>query len=92
MNAIQNLAYNPAISAEDPILIFYAGHGSEAPPPTNWKTSNENNMIQMLIPHDFTLKGSNDHEGQGVFDVTLSKLLDDIARNKSDNIVSCSIV
>lgn len=89
VHAIQNLAQNPAISTQDPILIFYAGHGGEAPSP--WKTSSENDMIQMLIPHDFVSKGSKDHQGQGIFDITLSKLLADVAKKKSDNIVSCSI-
>jgi len=89
MNAIQNLANNPAIDGpgEDPILIFYAGHGGEAPTPhPDWKTNN--GMIQMLVPYDFALEGSDGHRGQGIFDITLSGLLTDIAKNKSDNIVS----
>ncbi|KAG6901492.1 hypothetical protein C0995_011170 [Termitomyces sp. Mi166 len=87
MTAMQNLAHNNAISPQDPILIYYAGHGSEAQPPIpRWETTSANGAIQMLLPHDFKLKGSNDPQGQGIFDVTLSQALADIATNKSDNI------
>ncbi|THU80313.1 hypothetical protein K435DRAFT_972820 [Dendrothele bispora CBS 962.96] len=86
VNAIQNLADNPAISAQDPILVFYAGHGGEANAPLGWQTSSGNKKIQMLIPHDFSKHGSKDYRGQGIFDITLSQLLTKIARNKSDNI------
>ncbi|THU79034.1 hypothetical protein K435DRAFT_973293 [Dendrothele bispora CBS 962.96] len=86
IDALENLAENPAIGSQDPILIFYAGHGGEAPAPKGWATSTADNTIQMLIPHDFNQEGSGDINGQGLFDITLSRILENIAKAKSDNI------
>ncbi|KAG6918442.1 hypothetical protein DXG01_014623 [Tephrocybe rancida] len=80
LKALQNLAHNSAIDKQDPILIYYAGHGGEARLPVAQKTSDTNDRVRMLIPHDFGL------ECQGIFDSTLSQILSDIAMNKSDNI------
>ena len=88
VQAIKNLSENPSISAKDPILIYYAGHGSQAKSPlSNWETGSKDGTIQMLLPHDFVLRGSKDHRGQGIFDLKLSNVLADIAQRKSDNIV-----
>ncbi|PBK59440.1 hypothetical protein ARMSODRAFT_899250 [Armillaria solidipes] len=83
--AIKDLGNNPAIKKDDPILIYYAGHGAEANAPSGW--SSTNGKIQMLVPHDFVPSGSDDSErGQGVLDMRLSHLLADLAAKKSDNI------
>ncbi|KAF5344791.1 hypothetical protein D9758_014428 [Tetrapyrgos nigripes] len=80
---IQNLSDSSAIEKNSPILIFYAGHGAQMPagdlPAIDGK-------IQMLIPHDFSLAGSEDEQGQGVLDVRLSSLLADLALKKGNNI------
>ncbi|KAG6913333.1 hypothetical protein DXG01_007621 [Tephrocybe rancida] len=87
LEALHKLARESAISMQDPILIYYAGHGAEAPSPVpGWEASSPNGMIQMLVPHDFTFEGSKEHRGQGIFDINLSQILEEIARNKSDNI------
>ncbi len=84
--AIQDLGNNPAIKKDDPILIFYAGHGAEANAPSGWRSAN--GKIQMLVPYDFILDGSTDSQrGQGVLHLRLSHLLADLAAKKSDNIV-----
>ncbi|KAK0440562.1 hypothetical protein EV421DRAFT_1815745 [Armillaria borealis] len=83
--AIKYLGNNPAIKKDDPILIFFAGHGAEANAPPGW--SSANGKIQMLAPHDFIPSGSSDSkQSQGVLDVRLSHLLTDLAAKKSDNI------
>ncbi len=83
---IKNLGNNPMIQKDDPIVIFYAGHGAEANAPFGWPSAN--GKIQMLVPHDFIADGSDDSErGQGVLDMRLSHLLKDLAAKKSDNIV-----
>ncbi|KAK0187313.1 caspase domain-containing protein [Armillaria mellea] len=82
---IKDLGKNPAIKKDDPILIFFAGHGAEANAPSGW--SSANGKIQMLVPHDFIHSGSSDSkQGQGVLDLRLSRLLADLAAKKSDNI------
>ncbi|KAK0486539.1 caspase domain-containing protein [Armillaria novae-zelandiae] len=82
---INVLGQNPAIKKDDPILIFYAGHGAEANAPFEWPSAS--GKIQMLVPHDFITSGSNDSKrGQGVLDMRLSHLLADLAAKKSDNI------
>ncbi|KAK0486543.1 hypothetical protein IW261DRAFT_1559975 [Armillaria novae-zelandiae] len=83
--AIKDLGNNPAIKKDDRILIFYAGHGAEANAPSGWVSTNR--KIHMLVPHDFIPGGSSDSkQGQGVLDVKFSRLLADLAEQKSDNI------
>ncbi|PPQ88397.1 hypothetical protein CVT25_011276 [Psilocybe cyanescens] len=83
ISAIQGLAANPAIGPNDPILVYYAGHGAEARSPLDESSLM---MIQMLLPYDFETKGSVGHQGQGLFDVTMSSLLTCVANKKSNNI------
>ncbi|KAK0214570.1 hypothetical protein IW262DRAFT_1300651 [Armillaria fumosa] len=83
---IKNLGSNPEIKKDDPILIFYAGHRGETP--RYLKTPDSSEKIQMLVPHDFIPGGSgNAQEGQGILDKKLSRLLQDLAEKKSDNIM-----
>ncbi len=87
--AIEDIGKNTAIKMDDPILIYYAGHGAEADAPPGWPTGpNVDGKIQMLVPHDFIPSGSSDsRQGQGILDIRLSYLLQDLAEKKSDNIV-----
>ncbi|KAG6875960.1 hypothetical protein C0993_006570, partial [Termitomyces sp. T159_Od127] len=89
IKVMEDLANDSAISKDDPILIYYAGHGAEADPPDrHWPTSSENGKVQMLLPHDFVKnpEGSEDIRGQGILDIKISSILSKIARNKSNNI------
>ncbi len=88
IHAIQSLATNPEISDQDPILIYYAGYGSEAPLPSSTNAVFPTGAIQMLVPYDFILAGSATLDGQGFFGATLSNIVGEIAQQKSDNIVS----
>ncbi|KAG7440929.1 uncharacterized protein BT62DRAFT_997422 [Guyanagaster necrorhizus] len=82
---IKRLGDNAAIKKDDPILIYYAGHGAEADAPSGWPSTSK--KIQMLVSHDFDPSESSDSKrGQGVLDVRLSHLLADLAAKKSDNI------
>ncbi|KAL0066446.1 hypothetical protein AAF712_006488 [Marasmius tenuissimus] len=86
LQAIEDLAESPTITNRDPIVIYYAGHGGEADSPFASPTGTKKEKIQFLIPHDFVANGSSTQEGQGIFDLTLSRLLSRIAEKKSDNI------
>ncbi|KAK7471992.1 hypothetical protein VKT23_000100 [Stygiomarasmius scandens] len=86
ITAIEDITRNPDVKTDDPILIYFAGHGSETKPPVGWPTSSKNGMIQMLLPYDFSKHGSQDLQGQGIWDLTMNRLLANIARQKSDNI------
>ncbi len=85
---IKNLGDNPAIKKDDPILIFYAGREADVTAPPGWPTGSADRKMKMLVPHDFIKGGSDDiKRGQGVLDVRLSHLFQDVAVKKSDNIV-----
>jgi hypothetical protein len=86
---IRNLSSNPVIEENAPILIYYAGHGAQM------RTEHlpaRDKKIQMLLPYDFSLPGSEDEQGQGILDVRLSSLLADLASKKGNNIVSTNII
>ncbi len=38
--AIKDFGNNPAIKKDDPILIFYTGHGAEANASSGWASAN----------------------------------------------------
>lgn len=70
------------IGSGDPILIYYAGHGGEAKPPSKWAKS----TIQTIIPHDFgtTVDG---RTVPSIPDRTVGMLLGLLAETKGHNIV-----
>jgi hypothetical protein len=86
---IQRLATHPRIQKNNPILIYFAGHGSQTRPPEWFTAESTDAQIQMLIPHDFD--GSNKYpataERQGILDINIACLLKEIANKKGDNIV-----
>jgi hypothetical protein len=81
---IIDLIQNKKIQPQDPILIFYAGHGGESKPPVGWETQGQ--KIQMFMPQDY-----ND-DGTVITDVGFAALLEELASVKGDNIVSISAI
>ncbi|KAG6824171.1 hypothetical protein H0H92_007786, partial [Tricholoma furcatifolium] len=65
LQALRDIASNEMIGTQDPILIYFAGFGSETHPPSTWTTTPSNQMIQMILPCDFISKGSQHDMGQG---------------------------
>jgi hypothetical protein len=51
LHEINALTTDDRIQRGDPILIFYAGHGSTAPTPKGWDIGEP--RIQLLLPHDY---------------------------------------
>jgi hypothetical protein len=67
---------NSKINRQDPILIYYAGHGGEVP-------SNNEDKTQTLIPVDYV--------AEQIFpipDRTVAALINGIAKKHGNNIVS----
>ncbi|CCM05961.1 uncharacterized protein FIBRA_08200 [Fibroporia radiculosa] len=71
------------IKKGDPILIYYAGHGSKSSAPSGWEA--RGGEIQLLVPYD---QSSLDAGGKvhGIPDRTLGALLTRLAGEKGDNI------
>ncbi|KAJ1303007.1 hypothetical protein OPQ81_011208 [Rhizoctonia solani] len=85
IRGFQRLATNPNINRDDPIVIYYAGHGAEVQPPPSRRNAN-GPLVQCLVPQD---AGSKDLSIPGVPpipDFTIGSLLNQIANAKGDNI------
>ncbi|KIM78109.1 hypothetical protein PILCRDRAFT_603746 [Piloderma croceum F 1598] len=78
------LQNDPDIKMDDPILIFYAGHGSELDAPLEWETGAAGSKIQTLVPQDYDK--TDGQEVHAIPDRTLGALIDGIAQKKGDNI------
>ena len=85
IQAFHDLITNQSIRRDDPILIFFAGHGGEADAPNGWVAGDP--KIQMLIPHDFNTLV----DGRVVHGIpirrTIGTLLSRVAHKWGDNIV-----
>jgi hypothetical protein len=82
---LRSLKDNNLIKSGDSIVIFYAGHGDAADIPEGWDQSGEE--IQLLVPYDADT-GEKDARVYSIPDRTMCALLEDIAHEKGDNIVS----
>lgn len=81
-NAIKS---NTLINKGDPILIYFAGHGASTRSPPGWDSISSE--VQFVVPFDYGLT----IDGVTVSplpDRTIGVLLDRIAEEKGDNIVS----
>jgi hypothetical protein len=76
IDAFLSLRDNPRIKRSDPILIYYAGHGSEV-------ESKDGNIVQTLVPADY-LAG----ETPPIPDRTVAALINQISKERGNNIVS----
>lgn len=85
IKAFIDIQNDTRIGPNDPILIFFAGHGDETDAPTGWPSGNADNQIQMIVPQDFNRDPLN--QVHGIPDHTLAALLNGIASKHGDNIV-----
>jgi hypothetical protein len=86
ISAFGALCNDTRIVKQDPIVIFYAGHGSKMEKPEGWVSGGTH--IQALVPQDVKAK---DASGQVIYpipDRTIATLLNNLSREKGDNIVS----
>ena len=87
LEKLGSLANDPRIRPGDPIVIFYAGHGSEAVAPPGWEAGGRNANIQVTMPYDVYCQ-SRGKVVDPIPDRTLGALLAAISQNKGNNIVS----
>ncbi|KAF8970617.1 caspase domain-containing protein [Flammula alnicola] len=80
LSGFKNLQNDSRIQRGDPIFVFYAGYGGELKPPQGWDTGGR--KIQVLVPHDYSTK----RKIPGITDREVRKLLDEISKEKGDNI------
>ncbi|KZV91913.1 hypothetical protein EXIGLDRAFT_718838 [Exidia glandulosa HHB12029] len=86
IDAFAALTSDDRIHRDDAIVIFYAGHGSQAAAPSDWETGGRDARIEMIIPHNFFPATTSNRKQQGILDITLSALLTKLAEQKGDNI------
>lgn len=79
IQAFQDLATNENINNGDPIVIYFAGHGTEI-------SYMDGSTFQAIIPHDYC-------EGSiyVIPDHVLGRLIEEIAKVKGNNIVSVGL-
>jgi len=82
--SLYDLKDNTSICHGNPLLIFYAGHGSTVKAPAGWEAGGPE--IQLLVSHD-ALSESEGKTVVGIPDRTMGVLLEQIAFEKGDNIV-----
>lgn len=84
IHAFRELQTDPRIKKDNPILIFFAGHGGETNAPYGWYSGDVDNKIQMIIPQD---RNTNQKKPvHGIPDRTIGALINGIAKAKGDNI------
>ncbi|KAH6901389.1 caspase domain-containing protein [Coprinopsis sp. MPI-PUGE-AT-0042] len=81
---LTDLVTNPLIEENDPIVIYYAGHGNNNPAPKEWK--NWDSWVQCLVPHDFNEPDGKGGIVHGLPDRSLGTILHGIADAKGNNI------
>ena len=84
IDAFKTLIKSKKIKKNDPIVIYFAGHGGEA------QIQGQDEMTQMLLPYDASPRTQNKNELpviRGIPDFEIRKLLNDIAVEKGNNIV-----
>jgi hypothetical protein len=90
--AFRKLGNDKDICHGDSIIIFYAGHGAQALPPQRLLGKPGcPKYTELLVPYDFN-KFPGQQDSMGIPDYTLAALLNTIARNKGDRIVSDTIL
>ncbi|EIN11925.1 hypothetical protein PUNSTDRAFT_142133 [Punctularia strigosozonata HHB-11173 SS5] len=80
----EHLTFNPHIRRGDPILIYYAGHGSRYPAGGSWPT--DDGFHEAICPCDRGVVKIDGSVQQDIADLTLGGLLLELSETKGDNI------
>jgi hypothetical protein len=84
ISALHHLSTDDRIQRDDPILIYYAGHGASFECDRNLRSVTTTGKIEAILPHDYS------HGVKAIPDRTLGSLIRKIANAKGNNIVSNS--
>ena len=87
ITTFQELRRDERIQENDPILIYYAGHGGKIDAPRGWNSSGPNGKIEAIYSQDYA-----EQKVEPIPDRTIAALLDRLAEEKGDNIVRLSLV
>ncbi|KAJ7453079.1 caspase domain-containing protein [Mycena latifolia] len=79
-----HLIDNPSVEQGDTVIVYYAGHGSRAPAPDSWPSTD--GKIETLVPHDERMKDPEGEAIHGIPDRTINMLLSQLATAKGNNI------
>jgi hypothetical protein len=83
ISKIWELCILPTIQPGCPIVIYYAGHGSNAPAPPDWPSNG--GKVRLICPYDYG--STRGRVVEGIPDRTLRALLEKLAKAKGNNIV-----
>lgn len=100
--ALKDIIKNKNIGRNDPILIYFAGHGAKADMmsegkslssvrmlcPYNFARRNDGISLKDETPNDDAVPGKDAASENGITDAVLADILNDISRTKGNNIVS----
>jgi hypothetical protein len=86
IGAFRDLCTDTRIAKRDPIVIFYAGHGSKMLKPEGWESGGSH--IQALVPQDVNTEDASGNIICPIPDRTIATLLNNLSQEKGDNIVS----
>ena len=79
------LIENTRIEKGDPIIFFFAGHGSRVDAPKEWRTSD--GKIETICPYDEWTQDEDGEEIPGIPSMTINELFRTLAGKKGNNIV-----
>lgn len=90
---IEALSKKPEINKDDPILIYYAGHGGLAMANGQWAAKYGSKEIQVIFPYDYDQpkKAYSTERVNCIPDRTIAGLLNELSSKKGDNIVSSGV-
>ncbi|KAJ1301203.1 hypothetical protein OPQ81_003613 [Rhizoctonia solani] len=86
INAIEELWATPKIEYDDPILIYYAGHGGSRNATEEWKGKKGAHRVQVIFPYDYDEIDSSSKPIECIPDRTIAGLLNKLSQVKGDNI------
>ena len=89
IKGFRKLRDNKKIKEGDAIFIFFAGHGGQKSVPLSWGLGTRNVPMDVILPYDCDAVNEENSKGvEPIPDHTIGILIDEIAAEKGNNIVS----